>query len=103
MVGRVTAAASAADGPVIVILDSDHSRDHVLAELRAYADIVTPGGYCIVEDTNVNNHPVLPHWGPGPMEAVDAFLAERDDFEIDPWRERFMLTMNPRGYLRRRA
>jgi cephalosporin hydroxylase len=100
VVGRVRAVA-AEGGPVLVILDSDHARDHVAAELAAYADLVTPGSYCIVEDTNVNNHPVLPHWGPGPMEAVEDFLAGRDDFAVDPRRERLMLTMNPRGYLRR--
>ena len=85
----------------MVILDSDHSRDHVLAELRAYAPMVTTAQYLIVEDTNVNGNPVLPEFGPGPMEALDAFLAENDDFEPDDEREKFLLTFNPRGYLRR--
>jgi cephalosporin hydroxylase len=87
----------------MVILDSDHSRDHVLEELRAYGPLVSEGHYMIVEDTNVNGHPILPGHGPGPMEAVDAFLAE----EGDRWRiarrcERLLLTFNPRGYLRRK-
>ena len=86
---------------VLVILDSDHSRDHVLDELRLYSRLVTPGGYLVVEDTNVNAHPVFPEHGPGPMEAVDAFLAETDDFEVDAAREKFFLTFNPRGFLRR--
>lgn len=86
---------------VMVILDSDHSRDHVLAELRAYADVVTPGSYVVVEDTNINGHPVEPDWGPGPMEAIDDFLAETDAFVIDEEREKFLLTFNPRGYLER--
>ena len=88
---------------VLVILDSDHSRDHVLDELRLYSRFVTPGGYLIVEDTNVNGHPVFPDHGPGPMEAVDEFLAATDEFEVDASREKFFLTFNPRGFLRKRA
>lgn len=87
----------------MVMLDSDHSRDHVLEELRTYERFVRPGGYLIVEDTNINGHPTYPEFGPGPWEAVEAFLAERDDFEVDPACERFLLTMNPRGYLRRKG
>ena len=86
---------------VLVILDSDHRREHVLAELRAYADLVTVGSYVVVEDTNINGHPVEPGWGPGPMEAVEAFLAEDPRFSPDPDRERHFLTLSPRGYLRR--
>jgi cephalosporin hydroxylase len=86
----------------MVILDSDHSRDHVLAEMRAYADLVTPGSYLIVEDTIVNGNPVAKWFGPGPMEAVDAFLAEDQRFVIDDSCEKLMFTFNHRGYLRRR-
>ena len=85
----------------LVVLDSDHGRDHVLAELRAYRDFVPVGGYLIVEDTNVNGHPASRRFGPGPWEAVDAFLAETDAFVPDRSCERFMMTLNPRGYLRR--
>jgi cephalosporin hydroxylase len=92
----------AADGKrTMVILDSLHSEDHVGAELRAYGDIVTEDCYLIVEDSNVNGHPVLPDFGPGPMEAVDGFLAATDEFVIDRDRERFLISLNPRGYLRR--
>ena len=87
---------------VMVILDSDHTRDHVLRELELYAPLVTSGCYLVVEDTNVNGHPVLPGFGPGPMEAVTEFLAGADGFEVDREREKLMLTFNPSGYLRRR-
>jgi cephalosporin hydroxylase len=87
----------------MVILDSDHRADHVLAELHAYRDLVQPGDYLIVEDTNVNGHPAYPDYGPGPMEAVERFLALDDSFEVDERCERFLMTLQPRGYLRRRA
>jgi cephalosporin hydroxylase len=87
----------------LVILDSDHSCAHVLAEMELYAPMVSEGSYLVVEDTNVNGHPVLPDFGPGPMEAVDAFLAVHDEFEIDVAREKFGITFNPRGYLRRKT
>ncbi len=86
---------------VLVVLDSDHQKDHVLNEMRAYADMVTPGSYLIVEDTNVNNHPVSEDFGPGPMEAVEEFLESRTDFVPDREREKFFLTFNPKGFLRR--
>lgn len=95
--------ASVAGRPAMVILDSDHTEHHVYAEMTAYSPLVHAGGYLIVEDTNVNGHPVYPSFGPGPMEAVHRFLSERLDFEIDSRCERFLMTQNPRGYLRRRA
>jgi cephalosporin hydroxylase len=88
-------------GPVMVILDSDHTAGHVLEELRLWGDMVTPGSYLIVEDTNINGHPVYPGFGPGPAEAVRSFLAERRDFEVDTARHKFLMTWNPGGYLRR--
>lgn len=100
--GMVTNLAARVEGHVLVLLDSDHTCDHVLAEMRLYAPLVTPGSYLIVEDTNINGHPVLPDFGPGPMEAVALFLGESDEFVPDPSREKFYLTQNPGGYLRRR-
>jgi cephalosporin hydroxylase len=90
-------------GRVLVILDSDHKKDHVLEELHLYSPLVTPGSYLIVEDTNVNGRPVFAGFGPGPGEAVDEFLPSHPEFERDPSRERFLLTFNPGGYLRRRG
>jgi cephalosporin hydroxylase len=85
----------------MVILDSDHHADHVYAEMLAYAPLVHRNDYMIVEDGNVNGHPAHPGFGPGPMEAVERFLAETDEFEIDRSAERFMMTLNPKGYLKR--
>ncbi len=88
-------------GRALVILDSDHSRAHVLEELRRYGALVPAGSYVIVEDTNVNGHPVLPEFGPGPMEAVQEFLKGNDGFVVDDAMEKLFMTFNPRGYLRR--
>ena len=61
------------DDVILVILDSDHSKDRVSKELLLYKSIVTTGSYMIVEDTSINGNPLLPDWGPGPMEAVEEF------------------------------
>jgi cephalosporin hydroxylase len=86
---------------VMAILDSDHRAVHVLGELRAFHEFVTPGCYLIVEDTNLNGHPVIPNFGPGPAEAVKQFLAESSSFSIDRSREKFRMTFNPNGYLKK--
>lgn len=85
----------------LVILDADHRRDHVIQELRRYHPFVNPGGYLIVEDSNLNGHPTKQNYGPGPWEAVEEFLAENSDFEVDLEMEKFLMTSNPRGFLRR--
>jgi cephalosporin hydroxylase len=101
IVGRVREAC--AGRRTMVILDSDHTAAHVLAELRAYGPLVTPGCYLICEDTNVNGHPALPEFGPGPYEAVQTFLAENTGWQVDRDCERLLVTFNPNGYLRRVA
>lgn len=88
---------------VLVVLDDDHSLAHVLRELPVYGRFVTPGSYMVVEDTNVNGHPVFPEHGPGPMEAVREFLATDRSFEVDRSREKFLLTYFPEGWLRKRS
>lgn len=86
---------------ILAILDSDHSKAHVLEEMRIYSHMVTIGSYMIVEDTMINGHPALPDFGPGPMEALDEFMLENHDFEIDTTREKFHVSFNPRGYLKK--
>ncbi len=87
---------------VMMILDSDHQKDHVLKELLAYSPFVQLGGYIIVQDTNLNGHPVhRQSSGPGPMEAVEEFLLLDKNFEPDHGRERLLLTFSPGGFLKR--
>lgn len=87
---------------LMLILDSDHSKDHVLQELRLLAPLVTPGCYLIVEDTNMNGNPIMSEFGPGPKEALEEYLADVPGmWEVDSHRERMLMTFNPGGYLRR--
>ena len=88
---------------VMVILDSDHHRPHVAAELKLYSQLVSPGSYLIVQDTHFNGHPILRRFGPGPWEAVQDFLQSNRDFEVDRSREKFGMTFNPGGFLRKRT
>lgn len=86
--------------PMFVILDSDHRQDHVARELGVYVPWMQAGDYLVVEDTCVNGHPVRPEYGPGPMEAVAAFLAARPGLlRPDLAREeKFGCTFAPGGY-----
>lgn len=85
----------------MVVLDADHHAPSVYEELILYSPLVQDGDYLVVEDTNINGHPTFAEFGDGPMEAVDRFLSESDEFMIDQRCERFLLTLNPRGYLKR--
>lgn len=91
--------ARAAGRPILVILDSDHSQAHVEAELAVYAPLVPVGCYVIVEDSNIGR--IRKDLMPGPLEAIETFLASTSDFEIDREREKFLITFNPSGYLKR--
>ncbi len=91
-----------------VILDSLHTKQHVLEELRAYSRFLFPGNYIIVEDSNLNGHPLPPemHRGTstgGPYEAAIEFLAENDKFEVDRhYEDNFLFSYAPSGYLFRK-
>lgn len=108
-VERVQDAVGAA-GPVMVVLDSNHTHDHVLEELRAYGPMVSPGCYLVVFDTIVEELPTEAFqdrpWGHqnSPLSAVDAYLGETADFEVDDTvSTKLGITAARGGYLRRSA
>lgn len=77
----------------MVILDCDHSANHVYAELEKFSKYVTPGQYLIVEDTVVSDK------ANGPAGAVQRFLSSNKNFRVDKSREKYGVTCNPGGYL----
>jgi len=93
---------------VLVCLDSNHTHDHVLAELEAYAPLTSIGSYCVVFDTIVEDMPadMFPDrpWGPGnnPKTAVWEYLKAHPEFEIDKSiQHKLLITVAPDGYLKR--
>lgn len=89
---------------VLLIQDGDHSRRQVSEDLENYSKFISPNSYFIVEDGIVD----LFHYGDslgfqeeGPLVAVEEFLKHHPEFEIDPVRERYLLTYNPKGFLKR--
>lgn len=104
------AALAAQHRKVMVLLDSMHTHAHVLAELQAYGPLVSPGSYCVVYDTFVEDMPAgfFPDrpWDPGnsPKSAVHEWLKTRSDFHIDTsMPHKLMVTVAPDGFLRRSA
>ena len=85
---------------VIVIEDSSHTYDNTLAVLRNYNRFVTMGSYFIVED-GVCKYPFIEGPKPGPYDAIQDFIKENTRFEVDRTKEKFALTYNPSGYLKR--
>ncbi len=85
---------------VLVIEDSSHTYENTLNVLRTYSVLVKPGDYFIVED-GICHHGLSVGPDPGPYEAIEAFVNEHGGFEIDRNRESFLITWNPKGYLRR--
>lgn len=93
---------------VLVCLDSNHTHDHVLAELEAYAPLTSVGSYCVVFDTVIEDLPaaMFPDrpWGPGdnPKTAVWKYLETHAEFEIDKSiQNKLLITVAPDGYLSR--
>lgn len=93
---------------ILVCLDSNHTHDHALAELEAYAQLTTVGSYCVVMDTVIEDMPaeMFPDrpWGPGnnPKTAVWEYLKSHSEFEIDKTiQNQIMITVAPDGYLKR--
>ncbi len=93
---------------VLVCLDSNHTHEHVLAELDAYAPLTSVGSYCVVFDTIVEDMPaeMFPDrpWGPGnnPKTAVWEYLKTHTEFEIDKQIDRkLLISVAPDGYLKR--
>lgn len=89
------------DEKVLVILDSNHFKDHVLSEMWSYCGLVSLNSYLIVEDGNINGNPVNKEHGPGPSEAITEFLARNGNFVVNRRLEKYYLTFNPGGYLLR--
>ena len=93
---------------ILVFLDSNHTHEHVLAELEAYGRLVSIGSYCVVFDTIIEDMPadIFPGrpWGRGdnPRTAVREYLKTHPEFEIDPViQQKLAITVAPDGYLRR--
>ena len=93
---------------VLACLDSNHSHDHVLAELEAYAPLVSIGSYCVVFDTVIEDLPAGTYpdrpWGPGnnPKTAVHEYLQSHPEFESDGRiDDKLLVTVAPNGYLKR--
>ena len=98
---------------VMVVLDSDHSRDHVLDECRTYGPLVTPGCYMVVADTMIGhvaeqdspqNRSKSWFAGNEPLSALNDFMAECELFEVDPvLNGKLVLSSSPGGYVRRKG
>ena len=91
---------------VIVCLDSNHTKQHVLKELQLYQQFVRPGGYIVVFDTNTSKLAELGasdkmYINNSPKEAIDEFLKLNDDFVIDKNYNKLYISYSPDGYLRR--
>lgn len=102
ILSRIAERVGSAEGPVMIILDSDHSQSHVAGELESYSPFVTPGSYLLVQDGIIDALPMFAAGRPGPLPALEQFLVQHPNFEVDEARcQRFIVTHHPRGWLRR--
>ena len=101
VVKETVAKAQEADGPVVVILDSDHSRDHVLQEMTLYGPLVTAGSFMLVQDGIIDLLPRFASRRPGPLRAIEAFRQDHPEFAYET-RNKFLLTYHPDGWLWRK-
>jgi len=85
---------------VLVIEDSSHTYENTLNVLRKFESLVTRGSYFIVEDS-ICHHGLDDGPDPGPYEAIEEFMQDNADFEIDRTKESFLITWNPKGFLKR--
>jgi cephalosporin hydroxylase len=91
-------------GPIMVVLDSDHSKAHVQSEMEAYHRFVTPSSFLMVQDGVIDTLPIFASGRPGPLRAIEAFLKNHPEFEVDAERcSRFLITHSPKGWLRRKV
>ena len=86
---------------ILVIEDSSHTYENTLNVLRTYSVLTSPGNYFIVEDS-ICHHGLCVGPNPGPYEAIETFINENSNFEIDRSMESFFITWNPKGYLKRK-
>ena len=98
---RIRVLRDAHPGPMFCILDSDHHKEHVLSELMELRSITVPGDYVVVEDSNINGHPVRPDFGEGPYEALEEYFDRcPNDYVRDVRREeKFGFTFAKNGFL----
>jgi cephalosporin hydroxylase len=99
---HISRAVAETSGPVMAVLDSDHSGAHVRREMEAYHRFVTPGSFLMVQDGVIDTLPMFAPGRPGPLAAIEEFLEVHPEFEPDTERSgRFLITHSPKGWLRR--
>lgn len=87
---------------VLIIEDSSHTYENTLRVLEKFSVLIKPGSYFIVEDS-ICHHGLAIGPKPGPYEAIETFTSNNSDFEIDRSKESFLITWNPKGYLKRKS